>query len=89
MTIIPWSRGQLLVWNATCCNIFAASHIGAVVSEPQAVAAKAEVNKVSRYCHLDACYQFVPVAMETCGIFGPQAGEFFRELGRASEEGYY
>ena len=44
------------------------------------VAAKAEDNKVSMYCHLDACYQFVPVAVETCGTFGPQAGEFFREL---------
>ena len=82
MTITPWSRGQLLVWDATCCDIFAASHIGAAVSEPGAVAAKAEDNKVSKYCHLDTCYQFVPVAVETCGTFGPQAGEFFRELGR-------
>ena len=66
------------------------------MSEPEAVAAKAEDNKVSKYCNLDACYQFVPV--ETCSTFGPQAGEFFRELGRhpqpsphltpASEEGY-
>ena len=82
MTIIPWSRGRLLVWDATCCDVFAASHIGAAVSEPGAVAAKAEDKKVSKYCHLDACYQFVPVAVEACGTFGPQAGEFFRELGR-------
>ena len=54
MTIIPWSRVQLLVWDATCCDIFAASHIRAAVSEPGAVAAKAEENKVSKYCHLDA-----------------------------------
>ena len=81
MTIIPWSRGWLLVWDATCCDVFA-SHIGAAVSEPGAVAAKAEDNKVFKYCHLDACYQFVPVAVETCGTFGPQAGEFFRELGQ-------
>ena len=37
---------------------------------------------MSKYCHLDACYQFVPLAVETCGTFRPQAGEFFRELGR-------
>ena len=43
------------------------------------MAAKAEDNKVSKYCHLDACYQSVPVAVETCGTFGPQAWEFFRE----------
>ena len=81
MTIIPWCRERLLVWDATCCDVFTASHIGAAVSEPGAVAAKAEDNKVVKYCHLDACYQFVPVAVETCGTFGPQAGEFFRELG--------
>ena len=81
MTIIPWSSGWLLVWDATCCDT-AASHIGAAVSESGAVAAKAEDNKVSKYRHLDACYRFVPVAVETCGTFGPQAGEFFRELGR-------
>ena len=34
MTTIPWSRGWLLVWDATCCDVFAASHIGAAVSEP-------------------------------------------------------
>ena len=50
MTIIPWSRGQLLVWDATCCDIFAASNIGAAVSE---LLIKAEDNKVSKYCHLD------------------------------------
>ena len=76
MTIIPWSRGWLLVWGATCCDVFAASHIGAAMSEPGAVAAKAEDNMVSKYCHLDARYQFVPVAVETCGTFEPQAGKF-------------
>ena len=40
------------------------------------MAAKAEDNKVSKYCHLDACYQFVPVAVETCGTFGPHVGSF-------------
>ena len=69
------------MWDATCCDIFAASHIGAAVSEPGAMADKAEDNKVSKYCHLTS-YQFVPVAVETCGTFGPQAGDFFRELGR-------
>ena len=33
MTIIPWSRGRLLVWDATCCDVFTASHIGAAVRE--------------------------------------------------------
>ena len=63
MTIILWSSGRLLVWDATCCDTFTVSHIGAAMSEPGAVAAKAEDNKVSKYCHLDVCYQFVPVTV--------------------------
>ena len=88
MTIIPWSSGRLLVWDATCCDIFAASHVWAAVSELGAVTAKAEDNKMSQYRHLDACYQFVPVAVETCGTFGPQTGEFFSEPGRRVRRGY-
>ena len=82
MTIIPWSNGRLLVWDATCCDTFAISHVRAAVCEAGAVAAKAEENKRDKYGHLDASFLFVPVAVETCGAFGPEAGEFFRELGR-------
>ena len=82
MTIIPWSSGRLLVWDATCCDTFAISHVRAAVSEAGAMAAKAEENKRDKCSHLDASFLFVPVAVETCGAFGPEAGEFFRELGR-------
>ena len=81
MTIIPWSSGRLLVWDATC-DTFAISHVRVAVCEAGAVAAKAEENKRDKYSHLDASFLFVPVAVETCRAFGPEAGEFFRELGR-------
>ena len=80
MTIILWSCGQMLVWDATCCDTFAPSHVGMAVCEAGAVAAKAEENK-DKYSHLDASFAFVPVAVETCGAFGPEAGGFLRELG--------
>ena len=70
------------MWDATCCDTFAISHVRAAVCEAGAVAAKAEENKRDKYSHLDASFLFVPVAVETCGAFGPEAGEFFRELGR-------
>ena len=37
MSIIPWSSGRLLVWDATCCDTFAASNIPTAVTEPGAV----------------------------------------------------
>ena len=82
MSIIPWTSGRLLVWDATCSDTFAASNIHAAVTEAGAVAAQAELNKISKYSHLDSTYLFVPVAIETCGPFGPKAREFFQELGR-------
>ena len=85
MTIIPWSCGRMLVWDATCCDTFAPSHVRVAVCEAGAVAAKAEENK-DKCSHLDASFAFVPVAVETCGAFGPEAGEFWRRVMRATDE---
>ena len=82
MSIIPWTSGRLLVWDATCSDTFAASNIHGAVTEAGAVEAQAELNKISKYSHLDSTYLFVPVAIETCGPFGPKPREFFEELGR-------
>ena len=91
MSIIPWTSGRLKVWDATCSDSFAASNIHAAVTEVGAVAVQAEMNKISRYSHLDSSYLFVPVAIETCGSFGSKAREFFQEVGRqvkrATQEG--
>ena len=44
--------------------------------------AAAEVRKKRKYSHLDQCHLFVPGAIETTGVFGPETLEFLRELGR-------
>ena len=31
--------------------------------------------------HLDSCHFFIPVAIETTGVFGPRTTEFLKELG--------
>ena len=76
MTIIPWSSGRLLVWDAMCCDTFAISHVRAAVCEAGAVAAKAEENKRDKYSHLEASFLFVPVAVETCGALGQRLESF-------------
>ncbi|KAL5516416.1 hypothetical protein EMCRGX_G001731 [Ephydatia muelleri] len=41
----------------------------------------AEDRKMQKYKHLDSCYSFTPVAIETSGVFGPKTTEFLKELG--------
>ena len=82
MTIVPWSNGKLLLWDSTCSDTLTGSNITAAVTRTGAVAEKAEQIKISKYRHLDSSYLFVPVAVETMGVFGQQSLAFIKELGR-------
>ena len=80
MSIIPWKQGKALIWDATYPDTFAPSHVSHATREAGAVAERAEILKISKYTHLDSSYHFVPVAVETSGVFGPKALSFFRDL---------
>ena len=67
----------MLVWDTTCSDTLAPSHSTLVVREAGAVAADAEYKKTLKYMHLDS---FVPVAVETLGVFGKAARHFSRRL---------
>ena len=82
ISLVPWKNGKLLVWDATCPDTFAPSYIAHATSEAGAVAAQAEQKKCEKYCHLDTCHTFVPVAIETSGAIGPTTRVFLRELGQ-------
>ena len=82
ITVVPWERGKLLVWDATCSDTFAPSYSSNAASEVGAVAAMAEERKKAKYEHLDASHSFVPVAVETAGVFGPLTHAFLKDLGR-------
>ena len=82
MSIVPWSSGRLLVWDATCPDTLAASYRGQATAEAGKVAAATEDRKANKYIHLDPAYLFIPLAFETLGVFGPKTLAFVRELGR-------
>ena len=82
ITIVPWERGKLLVWDVTCSDTFAGSYAAAASREPGAVAALAEDRKVSKYVHLDSLHLFIPIAFEATGVIGPLTRDFLKELGR-------
>jgi hypothetical protein len=79
--MVPWSQGKFLVWDATCVDSFCPSNQLRASLEPGGAAAHAELEKARKYAHLDHTYHFQPVAMETCGSFGPDSRSFLQDLG--------
>ena len=82
MSVVPWTNGKLLVWDATCTDTYAPSNIGVAVTGAGVVAEKSEQHKISKYLHLDSTYMFIPMAVEASGVFGPQSLKFIKDLRR-------
>jgi hypothetical protein len=79
---MPWERGKCLVWDYTCPDTLAASHLDRSVLGAGVTASDAETRKRAKYGLLSAQHDFVPVAIETLGAYGDDAMHFIRELGR-------
>ena len=62
LTIVPWARGRSLVWDFTCPDTLAASHLNRAVVGPGAVATDAEEREKSKYSSLSPLYDFKPTA---------------------------
>ena len=70
------------MWDVTCVDTFAPSYRSLAVQGPGTVAARAESVKEEKYIDLLRTHEFVPIAVETPGVFGPQTLAFVKELGR-------
>jgi Reverse transcriptase (RNA-dependent DNA polymerase) len=82
ITLVPWSTGRCLVWDFTCPDSLASSHLHRAVIGPGVVANDSESRKKSKYSNLSALYQFVPVAVETLGALGEDATALLKDIGR-------
>ena len=82
LTLVPWSSGRLLVWDATCPDTYAVSYRGQATTEAGCVAAHAKERKSGKYSHLSPTYLFQPVAIRSSGALGPSTYIFLRELGK-------
>ena len=76
-TITPWKAGRALVWDFTCLDTFAPSHIATATREAGAVAAVAEEKKRSKYRDLARTHHVALFTIETSGAFSPDALLFF------------
>jgi hypothetical protein len=82
VTLVPWSRGKCLVWDATCTDTLCKSNVSSTSRTPGAAAAKSENKKRDLYSELPSQYTFCPFAVETLGTFGEEALKLTHDLGR-------
>jgi len=80
-TLIPWSAGWPMLWDFTCPDTFALSHLRNT-SFLAGAASTAEAIKVAEYSELLTTHQFLPGAVETEGVWGQGAETFLKALGR-------
>jgi len=81
-TIIPWSSGKCLAWDATVPCTCAASHLAATRYTAGAAATLAAVHKTQKYSPLTPSYLFVPIAVETFGVWAEESLRFIKNLGK-------
>jgi hypothetical protein len=87
LTLVPWERGQSLIWDATVVDALAPSRLSSGSSPPFSAATEAEVRKTSKYNELiNRGYIFAPVAFEVQGGCGPQTSKFIKKLGKKLKE---
>ena len=82
LTMIPWSEGRCLAWDATVSDSLADSHLNRTVHVAGAAAESAADAKIRKYADLPRAVTFVPVAVETLGPICSDGIEFITELGR-------
>ena len=81
MSLMPWKQGRCLVWDVTCPDTLAQSHLNRAVTGSGVVATDAESRKRIKYEIISQTHCFVPIAVETLGALGEEATAFLKDLG--------
>lgn len=82
LTLVPWRIGRALVWDATCVDTLAPSHLHGTSTEAGAAANNAENLKRHKYSVISSTYIFEPFGVETLGPWGHRAHHLFREISK-------
>jgi hypothetical protein len=83
ITIIPWKKGKSLVWDVTCTDTLAPSHLSESSISHKSAANLAAILKKRKYKSLSDNYFFVAFAVETLGPWNttgiPQAKTYLKQ----------
>lgn len=80
LTLVPWKMGRPLVWDATCVDTLAPSHLPGTSSDAGHAASAAEDLKRRKYAALGSGYIFEAFGVETLGPWGPGARRVYKDL---------
>lgn len=81
MTLFPWKTGKSLVWDFTCCDTLAPSHLASSSTAACKVAERAEADKMVKYANLKHSHIVNAVCIETLGSWGSQGLKLIQDIG--------
>lgn len=82
LTLVPFANGRYLVWDATCWDTLAPSHINISVRQARRTAELASRVKISKYSELiESGYIFNAFATETLGPWSMDAINLINKIG--------
>jgi hypothetical protein len=79
-TLVPWSLGRPLAWDATCVDTLAPSHVEGSSRKPGTAADQAQMSKRRKYAFLTNEYEFAALAVETLGPWSSDTKKFMKEV---------
>lgn len=82
MTQVPWKVGRQMVWDATCIDTLAATHLTFSTVKPGSAAKNAKVRKFRNYSSVERRFIFCSLCSETFGPWGPSAVALTSDIGR-------
>ena len=86
MTLFPWKKGKIMVWDYTCSDTLAKSYIQAASKNAGKIAEEAESRKIGKYQKLLQNYEVIPICVETLGPWGPNGLKLIQEIGKKIQD---
>jgi hypothetical protein len=81
VTLVPWSKGKCAIWDFTCPDTLAPSHLAATSLDASSAANSAEELKAKKYADLTTTYDVIPISVETLGTWGKSGRSFIDNVG--------
>jgi hypothetical protein len=82
LTLVPWREGQSVTWDVTVADTVAESYLSISPITAGAAAQASAEHKNATYVELGGRHIFIPIVIETLGLFCVEGQSFIREIGR-------